>query len=248
MDSIPLLAAAAPLPSSPTHQTRDSKPAAAPASPHLKLAMSCCPPGSAGFLSSDGNHVGSKITHGTTDLYVTGPASAACGVVLVPDIWGWDSGRTRNIADALAANGWAVVRAPFTHPPPPALHSTPLTPPQVVPKLLTPVYPGGDGTDGDGMAPNQQPGDDFPGFCAWLAQFPPEVKHSRGDDGCADARHAGASAQDGGCFRRAARERRGQGRHVGCLLGRVGLRPYRSRRGAVANTDVCVRRTPFHRP
>jgi hypothetical protein len=39
----------------------------------------------------------------------------------------------------------------------------------VVPKLLTPVYPGGEGTDGDGMAPNQQPGDDFPGFCAWLA-------------------------------------------------------------------------------
>jgi predicted alpha/beta-hydrolase family hydrolase len=33
----------------------------------------------------------------------------------VPDIWGWDSGRTRNIADALAANGWAVVRAPFTY-------------------------------------------------------------------------------------------------------------------------------------
>jgi hypothetical protein len=47
---------------------------------------------------------------------------------------------------------------------------------KVVPRLLTPVYPGGDGTDGDGMAPNQQPGDDFPGFCAWLGQFPPEVK------------------------------------------------------------------------
>ena len=40
---------------------------------------------------------------------------------------------------------------------------------------MTPVFPGGDGTDGDGMAPNQKPGDDFPAFCAWLAEFPPEV-------------------------------------------------------------------------
>jgi len=146
--------------------------------------MSCCPPGSAGFLSSDGLHVGAKITHGSTDLYATGPATAACGVILVPDIWGWDSGRTRNIADALAANGWAVVRRP----PPPSLTPSPahspltsLPPPpprilQVVPKLLTPVFPGGDGTDGDGMSPSQQPGNDFPAFCAWMAQFPPEVK------------------------------------------------------------------------
>jgi hypothetical protein len=142
--------------------------------------MSCCPPGAAAFLSSDGNHVGCKIKHGATEMYFTGPSASACGVVLIPDIWGWDSGRTRNIADTLACNGWAVVSAPFTRCSHiltrhrsfliPYTHS-----PQVIPKLLTPVYPGGDGTDGDGMAPNQKPTDDFAGFCAWLRQFPPEV-------------------------------------------------------------------------
>ena len=30
-------------------------------------------------------------------------------ILLVPDIWGWDSGRVRNIADHLAEAGYLVV-------------------------------------------------------------------------------------------------------------------------------------------
>jgi hypothetical protein len=90
--------------------------------------MSCCPPGSSGFLSSDGNHVGVKLQHGSTDLYITGPATSASGVVLVPDIWGWDSGRTRNIADALASNGWIVVRVQLPPLPPHTLLSLSFVP------------------------------------------------------------------------------------------------------------------------
>jgi dienelactone hydrolase len=49
---------------------------------------------------------------------------------MIPDIWGWDSGRTRVIADYFSDNGYYVI----------------------VPKLLVPALEGG--TDGDGFPPN----------------------------------------------------------------------------------------------
>jgi dienelactone hydrolase len=50
--------------------------------------------------------------------------------VIIPDIFGWNGGRTRNIADYFALNGFFVM----------------------VPKLLAPPLEGG--VDGDGLPPN----------------------------------------------------------------------------------------------
>ena len=90
--------------------------------------MSCCPPGSEGYLEA------SETSKGTTfsdengyEFYVIGTESGSKNaVVLVPDVWGWNGGRTRVIADSLADIGYAVI----------------------VPKLLVPAFNGG--TDGDG--------------------------------------------------------------------------------------------------
>ena len=48
---------------------------------------------------------------------------------MIPDVWGWDSGRSRVIADYFSDKGYLVI----------------------VPKLLQPPFEGG--TDGDGLSP-----------------------------------------------------------------------------------------------
>lgn len=62
------------------------------------------------------------------ELYATGTSESKKGLLLVPDVFGWNGGRTRNIADYFAEEGYYVV----------------------VPKLLTPAIDGG--TDGDGFS------------------------------------------------------------------------------------------------
>jgi dienelactone hydrolase len=87
---------------------------------------SCCPPNADKFLAPDYSFVGQ--THAVEDgveFYVTGTAGDKA-VMLLPDIFGWNGGRTRNIADFLAEEGYYVV----------------------VPKLLVPPVDGG--VDGDG--------------------------------------------------------------------------------------------------
>lgn len=91
--------------------------------------MSCCPPNAEKYLAPDYNFVGSTIALDTgLELYVTGTGASKKGLLIVPDIYGWNGGRTRNIADYYAEQGYYVV----------------------VPKLLTPAIDGG--TDGDGFA------------------------------------------------------------------------------------------------
>lgn len=90
--------------------------------------MSCCPPGSAPYLAADHNDEG-KIgvtTDGGVSYYQVG--SGTSGVLILPDVWGWNSGRTRAIADDLAKQGLSVW----------------------VPKIL-PAFEGG--TDDDGLPP-----------------------------------------------------------------------------------------------
>ena len=91
--------------------------------------MSCCPPNSAPYLASTYAVKGTDHTtpEGHT-CYVTG--SGAKGLILVPDIWGYHSGRTRNVADYWAEAGFTVI----------------------VPKVLSPTIDGG--TDGDGAYAN----------------------------------------------------------------------------------------------
>eukprot|EP00349_Pseudokeronopsis_sp_Brazil_P000440 CAMPEP_0202964104 /NCGR_PEP_ID=MMETSP1396-20130829/8179_1 /ASSEMBLY_ACC=CAM_ASM_000872 /TAXON_ID= /ORGANISM="Pseudokeronopsis sp., Strain Brazil" /LENGTH=258 /DNA_ID=CAMNT_0049685941 /DNA_START=38 /DNA_END=814 /DNA_ORIENTATION=+ len=90
--------------------------------------MSCCPPNAEKYLAPDYNFVGSIIESEGVELYVSGGTEGKKAIVLVPDIYGWNGGRTRNIADFLAGEGYYVV----------------------VPKLLCPPIDGG--TDGDGFA------------------------------------------------------------------------------------------------
>ncbi|KAG6614224.1 putative endo-1,3-1,4-beta glucanase [Phytophthora cinnamomi] len=70
--------------------------------------MSCCPvnmePARATAPAS-----GAIKTFGKTNLFVTGPAKAKAGVLSLPDIFGIDSGRTQQDAEALGQLGYAVV-------------------------------------------------------------------------------------------------------------------------------------------
>jgi hypothetical protein len=75
------------------------------------LNMACCPPNAHGYLASSRDHKGTKITvSGGTEVYSTGAlGSSGRAILICPDIWGWDSGRLRNIADHLADAGYLVV-------------------------------------------------------------------------------------------------------------------------------------------
>lgn len=90
----------------------------------------CCPPNAEKYLAPDYTFTGK--THTLADgveFYEAGSPSLKKAVLLIPDIFGWNGGRTRNIADWLAEEGYYTV----------------------VPKLLVPAVDGG--TDGDGKSP-----------------------------------------------------------------------------------------------
>lgn len=88
--------------------------------------MSCCPSGSYGYLQADHTDEGTVRSIDGISYYQVG--SGANGLLFCPDIWGWNSGRTRAIADDFAKKGVSVW----------------------VPKVL-PALEGG--TDGDGLPP-----------------------------------------------------------------------------------------------
>eukprot|EP00928_Gymnodinium_smaydae_P078799 TRINITY_DN62873_c0_g1_i1.p2 TRINITY_DN62873_c0_g1~~TRINITY_DN62873_c0_g1_i1.p2 ORF type:complete len:415 (-),score=101.29 TRINITY_DN62873_c0_g1_i1:145-1389(-) len=87
---------------------------------------SCCPPGSAPYLAADHKDEGTVRSVDDVPFYQVG--SGERGLLLLPDIWGWNGGRTRALADEFAKKGLSVW----------------------VPKLLTPVE---GGTDGDALPP-----------------------------------------------------------------------------------------------
>jgi len=101
----------------------------------------CCPAGSHGPLSANpmaGKNGLEIIVNGGLEMYAVGNPTAGKGVLLIPDVWGWDSGRIREWADDLSAKLGAYC---------------------VVPKLLN----GGNapfngpfegGSNGDGLPPN----------------------------------------------------------------------------------------------
>jgi dienelactone hydrolase len=89
----------------------------------------CCPPGSAPFLKTEYVAQGKVITlpSAGAEVYVAGAPDSPKALVLVPDIYGWNGGRTRALADYFATKGFYTVVA----------------------KLLVPALEGG--TDGDGF-------------------------------------------------------------------------------------------------
>ncbi|KAJ3379733.1 hypothetical protein HDU84_006444 [Entophlyctis sp. JEL0112] len=74
--------------------------------------MSCCPPTALPPAPAVGGESGSIQVHNNTTLFVVPPKNApqgsAVGIVNVPDIYGFDSGRTKSNAERLGALGFAV--------------------------------------------------------------------------------------------------------------------------------------------
>lgn len=58
------------------------------------------------FLSPDYDHRGNLLRlKDNTEFYACGDASRKQGVILIPDMLGWNTGRIRNIADFFASQG-----------------------------------------------------------------------------------------------------------------------------------------------
>lgn len=117
--------------------------------------MSCCPAECAPYLASDYNHKGAVeiLGGGVVDIYAAGVLYER-GLIIIPDIWGWNGGRTRNIADFYADRGYCVV----------------------VPKILVPAM--GEGTDGDACPPEYKPDATFMPFMqtfSWDGSFKPKI-------------------------------------------------------------------------
>eukprot|EP00644_Phytophthora_capsici_P003247 jgi/Phyca11/526127/estExt2_fgenesh1_pm.C_PHYCAscaffold_70099 len=70
--------------------------------------MSCCPVVMEPKKETAGNSIVEK-TYNNTKLFVAGPAQAKAGLIAIPDIFGPDSGRIKQDAEALAKLGYAVV-------------------------------------------------------------------------------------------------------------------------------------------
>ncbi|KAG6614283.1 putative endo-1,3-1,4-beta glucanase [Phytophthora cinnamomi] len=70
--------------------------------------MSCCPAVMEPARETAANTIVAK-TYKNTKLFVAGPAQAKAGVVAIPDIFGPESSRIKQDAEALAKLGYAVV-------------------------------------------------------------------------------------------------------------------------------------------
>jgi dienelactone hydrolase len=67
--------------------------------------MSCCPSSALPYLAAQPANNGTKSTSGGVEFYEICAASKAA-IILFPYVWGWDSGRTRALADAFAEQGY----------------------------------------------------------------------------------------------------------------------------------------------
>jgi hypothetical protein len=91
------------------------------------MSSSCCPAGSENYLLSTYVPVGQVITiEGGVEAYISGTPDQKA-MILFPDIYGWNGGNIRKIADMYAADGYYTI----------------------IPKMLSPVLEGG--TDADGI-------------------------------------------------------------------------------------------------
>jgi len=113
--------------------------------------MACCPADSTPYLAADYAAKGVVLSEGGVEMYQSPakPDNPKNAVVLFSDVWGWNGGRTRAIADFVAELGYLVV----------------------VPKMLTPAYEGG--TDGDALSPTSEFSMD------WIKGFPYDVQRPK---------------------------------------------------------------------
>jgi dienelactone hydrolase len=66
----------------------------------------CCPPGAVGYLAPDHKDEGVIKSVDGVSFYQIG--SGKNGLMLLPDVWGWNSGRTRALADEFSKRGMSV--------------------------------------------------------------------------------------------------------------------------------------------
>eukprot|EP00992_Anisonema_acinus_P006595 TRINITY_DN210_c0_g1_i2.p1 TRINITY_DN210_c0_g1~~TRINITY_DN210_c0_g1_i2.p1 ORF type:complete len:256 (+),score=26.97 TRINITY_DN210_c0_g1_i2:53-820(+) len=108
--------------------------------------MACCPPGSEPGLAPSHEDAGNVVDVEGVSCYVVGSGSST--VIIGPDVWGWNGGRVRQVADSLAATGVRVV----------------------IPKLLDPFE---GGTDGDALPPDFDLAARIGEFVPWVKQVSP---------------------------------------------------------------------------
>lgn len=110
--------------------------------------MTCCPPGSLPYLDAAYTATGSVVKEGDVELYVNkATESPTSAIVLCPDVWGWNGGRIRAVADHFASSYMVVI-----------------------PKILNPAFEGG--TDGDAMSPSSTFNMDWIKQFPWSVQKP----------------------------------------------------------------------------
>jgi dienelactone hydrolase len=102
------------------------------------------------YLQSENKGEGTLEKVGDCEYYQTNKVDGKKAILMVPDVWGWNSGRIRALADYISeqGDGFCVV----------------------IPKLLDPALNGG--TDGDALPPNYKPSGNFPEFKAFMATHP----------------------------------------------------------------------------
>ena len=70
----------------------------------------CCPVGSLPYLAATYAAKGEVVKLDAVELYhapVSGQPKA--GILICPDVWGWNGGRVRAIADGLAEQGLSLI-------------------------------------------------------------------------------------------------------------------------------------------
>ena len=115
------------------------------------MAEACCPPTALPYLEAVHTAKGTVVQADGVELYEAPPPETPKAALLVcPDVWGWNGGRVRAIADSLAAEGYFVVVGKF---------------------LSTPALDGG--TDGDALPPGGAFSMD------WIKNFPWSSQQSK---------------------------------------------------------------------
>lgn len=103
----------------------------------------CCPPGAHGYLKIDAEPVGELVE---VNYYKTGKGTKC--LVIFPDVWGWNSGRVRILADSFAKELDCVA---------------------VVPKIQKKFR---EGTDDDGLPPKFDIAKEQKEFFGWALSKP----------------------------------------------------------------------------
>ncbi|EOD10873.1 hypothetical protein EMIHUDRAFT_215122 [Emiliania huxleyi CCMP1516] len=112
------------------------------------MTSACCPVGSLPYLAATHTATGRVVDLGAVELYAN-TTNGTNGILICPDVWGWNGGRVRAIADGLSEQGYKVA----------------------VGKFLAPALDGG--TDGDALPPDG----DF--SMDWIKQFPWETQRPK---------------------------------------------------------------------